>query len=63
MSRVGIVLWVMISTLAVAGKSRKDIPPAPLPSIAVNAKKVVLPNGGGERSRLRRVLFGDEEVG
>jgi hypothetical protein len=47
MSKVGILLCLMISTLAVAGKSRKDIPPAPLPAVVVNAKKVFLPNGGG----------------
>jgi hypothetical protein len=47
MIKVGVVLCLIISTVAVAGKSRKDIPPAPLPSVVVNAKKVFLPNGGG----------------
>jgi len=31
----------------VAQKRRKDVPPAPLPSAVVNAKKVFLTNGGG----------------
>ena len=30
-----------------AQKRRKDVPPAPLPSAVVNAKKVFLTNGGG----------------
>ena len=47
MIKVGVVLCLIISTVAVAGKSRKEIPPAPLPSVVVNAKKVFLPNGGG----------------
>jgi len=38
---------VLISVYAMAGKSRKDIPPAPLPAVVVNAQKVFLTNGGG----------------
>jgi hypothetical protein len=47
MGKIGVVLCLFISIYVVAGKSRKDIPTAPLPSIVVNAKKVFLPNGGG----------------
>ena len=47
MGKIGVMLCLFISIYAVAGKSRKDIPTAPLPSIVVNAKKVFLPNGGG----------------
>jgi hypothetical protein len=47
MRKLVTVLCLFISIYAVAGKSRKDIPTAPLPSVVVNAKKVFLPNGGG----------------
>jgi len=47
MRKIGAVLCLFFSICAVAGKSRKDIPPAPLPSVVVNAKKVFLTNGGG----------------
>lgn len=47
MRKLVTVLCLFISINAVAGKSRKDIPTARLPSVVVNAKKVFLPNGGG----------------
>jgi len=47
MRRIGVVLCLFVSLHAVVAKSRKDIPPAPLPSVVVNAKKVFLTNGGG----------------
>jgi hypothetical protein len=47
MRRLEVALCLFISIYAVAGKSRKDVPPAPLPSVVVNAKKVFLTNGGG----------------
>jgi len=47
MRKVAVALFLFMSVYAVAGKSRKDIPPAPLPSVVVNAKKVFLTNGGG----------------
>jgi hypothetical protein len=47
MRKIGAVLCLFISIYAVAGKSRKDIPPAPMPSVVVNAKKIFIPNGGG----------------
>jgi|SRR5580658_6998828 hypothetical protein len=47
MCKLGVLLCLFISIYAVAGKSRKDIPPAPLPSAVINAKKVFLTNGGG----------------
>jgi len=42
---VSLCLFVLIC--AAAGQSRRHIPPAPLPSVVVNAKKVFLTNGGG----------------
>lgn len=45
MGKIGIMLCLFISMYAIAGKSRKDIPSAPLPSVVVNAKKVST-NGG-----------------
>jgi len=47
MRNLAAILCLFISLHAVAGKSRKDVPPAPLPSVIVNAKKVFLTNGGG----------------
>jgi len=47
MRRLGVILCLFISVYSVAGKSRKDIPPAPLPSVVVGAKKAFLTNGGG----------------
>lgn len=41
-----LLVAVSIATSA-AQKGRKDVPPAPLPSVVVNAKKVFLTNGGG----------------
>jgi hypothetical protein len=47
MRKLAVALCLFLSVYADAGKSRKDIPPAPLPSVVVNAKKVFLTNGGG----------------
>jgi hypothetical protein len=47
MRKLGVALFLFMSVYAVAGRSRKDIPPAPLPLVVVNAKKVFLTNGGG----------------
>src|ERR1035438_4010606 len=47
MGKIGVMLCLFVSIYAVAGKSRKDIPHAPLPSVVVNAKRVFLTNGGG----------------
>jgi len=47
MRRLAIVLCLFVSVSAIAGKSRKDIPPAPLPAVIANAQKVFLTNGGG----------------
>src|SRR5271169_3874461 len=47
MRKIGVVLCLLMSIYAVAGKSKKDIPPAPMPSVVVNAHKVFLSNGGG----------------
>lgn len=47
MCRIGVILCLLVSVQAVQAKRRKDVPPAPLPSAIVNAKKVFLTNGGG----------------
>jgi len=47
MRKIGVVLCLFISIYVVAGKSRKDIPTAPMPSVVVNATKIFIPNGGG----------------
>ena len=44
---IGLILCLFAFILPVAGKNRKDIPPAPLPSAVISAKKVFLSNGGG----------------
>jgi hypothetical protein len=40
-------LCVFIALSAYAAKNRKEVPPAPLPAVVVNAKKIFLTNGGG----------------
>jgi hypothetical protein len=40
-------LCVFIAVSAYAAKNRKEVPPAPLPAVVVNAKKIFLTNGGG----------------
>ena len=47
MRKAGVVLFLLISLTTYAAKSRKDVPPAPLPAAVVNATKVFLTNGGG----------------
>jgi hypothetical protein len=47
MRRIGVVLCLFVFLPAIVAKSRKDIPPAPLPAIVVSAKKIFLTNGGG----------------
>jgi hypothetical protein len=47
MRTIEAVICLLILIAAVDGKSRKDVPPAPLPSVIVNAKKIFLANGGG----------------
>lgn len=44
---VGLLASLCQPTFAAPAKNRKDIPPAPLPAIIVNAQKVFLTNGGG----------------
>lgn len=39
--------FILLSAYAMASKGRKDVPPAPLPAVIVNARKVFLTNGGG----------------
>jgi hypothetical protein len=41
------VLCFLMLTIPMSAKTRKDVPPAPLPAIVINAKKVFLTNGGG----------------
>jgi hypothetical protein len=47
MRKIALALCLCISLHAVAAKNKKDIPPAPLPAVVVNAKKIFLTNGGG----------------
>ena len=47
MRRLAALVCLLISISAVGQKSRKDVPPAPLPSIIVKAQKIFLTNGGG----------------
>jgi hypothetical protein len=48
MNRLLLVGLLLFSVCAVAGsRSRKDIPPAPLPTVVTGAKKIFLANGGG----------------
>ncbi|HEY1676481.1 MAG TPA: hypothetical protein VGG04_02135 [Candidatus Sulfotelmatobacter sp.] len=47
MRKLCIVILLLTSTNALWGKNRKDVPPAPLPAIVINAQKVFLTNGGG----------------
>ena len=47
MHKIEVSLCLFVLICAAAGQSRRDIPPAPLPSVVVNAKKVFLTNGGG----------------
>ena len=42
-----ILLCLVVSLSAFAGKTRKDVPAAPLPAAVVSAKRVFLTNGGG----------------
>ena len=43
-----LVLVCLIATsYAMPGKGRKDVPPAPLPTVIRDAKKIFLTNGGG----------------
>jgi hypothetical protein len=47
MRKLAVFLCVLVSMNASAAKSRKDVPPAPLPAVVTNAKKIFLSNGGG----------------
>lgn len=47
MRKLAVCLCVVISVATVAARNRKDVPPAPLPTVVVNAKKIFLTNGGG----------------
>jgi hypothetical protein len=41
------ILCFAVVVFPVWGKGRKDVPPAPLPAVILNAKKIFLTNGGG----------------
>lgn len=47
MRAMSIALCTLVLVPAISAKTRKDIPPAPLPMAVVNAQKVFLSNGGG----------------
>jgi len=40
-------LMIFVAVCPIWGKRRRDVPPAPLPAVVVNAKKIFLTNGGG----------------
>lgn len=42
-----LVAALVLVALCAEGKTRKDIPPAPLPEVVINAQKAFLTNGGG----------------
>ena len=42
-----VVICLFFCVFSMSARHRKDIPPAPLPAIIVNAKKIFLTNGGG----------------
>ena len=48
MHKIEVSVCRFVLICAAAGQSRRDIPPAPLPSVVVNAKKVFLTNGGSD---------------
>jgi hypothetical protein len=47
MRRLALVLGFFVLIPTIHGKTRKDVPPAPLPETIVTAHKVFLSNGGG----------------
>lgn len=47
MRKLAVSLCVFVSLTTLEAKNRKEVPPAPLPAVVVNAKKVFLSNGGG----------------
>ena len=47
MQRIAFALCVFCLVPSLSAKTRKDIPPAPLPTVIVNAHKVFLSNKGG----------------
>jgi hypothetical protein len=47
MRKLVVSVCVLISLNTFSAKNRKDVPPAPLPAVVVNAKKIFLTNGGG----------------
>jgi hypothetical protein len=47
MKKLIVFLLIFIAAYPTWGKRRKDVQPAPLPSVVVNANKIFLTNGGG----------------
>jgi hypothetical protein len=47
MRKLAIALGILVSLTTVHGKTRKDIPLAPLPQVILTAHTVFLSNGGG----------------
>ena len=47
MRKLAMALGLLVSLETVHGKTRKDIPPAPLPQVILTAHTVFLSNGGG----------------
>jgi hypothetical protein len=47
MRKILALVCLVATCYAVPGKGRKDVPPAPLPAVIRDAKKIFLTNGGG----------------
>jgi hypothetical protein len=47
MKATGVIFCLLMLSVPLLAKKRKDIPPAPLPGVVINAKKIFLANGGG----------------
>lgn len=47
MRAIALAICAVVLVPALSAKTRKDIPPAPLPQAVISAKKIFLSNGGG----------------
>ncbi|HEX4004765.1 MAG TPA: hypothetical protein VHX60_01195 [Acidobacteriaceae bacterium] len=47
MRKLALLAALAVISIPAFPKTRKEVPPAPLPSVVLNAKKVFLANGGG----------------
>jgi hypothetical protein len=47
MRKLFALICLLVCAYGLSAKSRKDVPPAPLPAVVINAHRVFLTNGGG----------------